>query len=262
MIKLLALDLDKTLVRDDGTISSTDKEAIKECIKKGIIVSIISGRNDASIKPTVSELGLMGNKHIAVNGAVLLDFINGHEELVTINNDTYDYLTKKFREDKRDFMPLNKDGYFYENKGHLYKDVTTWISEESLEKRELLNLKDCYRISVHFKDKEDLEYLKSYLPKDMYGTEDRNVYDIRPTKVNKYTGLKELMKYYKIKNDEVAAIGDQGSDVEILENLKYSFAVQNAQECAKKAANYILKSTNNENATAEMIYEYILKNEQ
>ena len=87
MIKLLALDLDKTLLRDDNTISDKDKNAIKECINNGITVSIISGRNDLSIKPIIDELGIIKNKHIGVNGALLLDFINGHEELVTIDNE-------------------------------------------------------------------------------------------------------------------------------------------------------------------------------
>ena len=36
MIKLLILDLDKTLLKDDGTISKEDKHAIKLCKQKGI----------------------------------------------------------------------------------------------------------------------------------------------------------------------------------------------------------------------------------
>ena len=110
MVKLLALDLDKTLIRDNNTISDTDKKAIQKCIDRGIIVSIISGRNDASIKPIAQELKIIKNKHIGVNGALLLDFINGHEELVTIDNDIYDYLVEKFSEDDRGFMPLNREG--------------------------------------------------------------------------------------------------------------------------------------------------------
>lgn len=259
MVKLLALDLDKTLIRDNNTISDTDKKAIQKCIDRGIIVSIISGRNDASIKPIAQELKIIKNKHIGVNGALLLDFINGHEELVTIDNDIYDYLVEKFSEDNRDFMPLNREGYFYKNEGHLLDDVRTWIDDEGLIKGDLASLKDCYRISVHFDDKEDLEYLKSYLPKSIYGTVDRNVYDIRPTKVNKFTGLEALMKHYDINKNEVATIGDQASDIELLENTKYSFAVQNADEFTKKSANYVLKKTNNENAVAEMINEYLLK---
>lgn len=253
MIKLLILDLDKTLLKDDGTISKEDKHAIKLCKQKGIKISIISGRNEESMIDIVRELDLFESVHIGVNGAILIDYKKGIKELATIDNQIYSFLVKKFRQENRDFMPLNKDGYFYDKKGKLYKDVTTWIKEESLKKGDLDNLKDCYRISVRFENKYDLEYLKSYLPKCMYGTVDRNVYDIRPTKVNKFTGLKELMKYYNVTKEEIASIGDQGSDIELLKNTKYSFAVKNASDEAKKSAHFLLNKSNNENAVSEMI---------
>ena len=253
MVKLLILDLDKTLLRDDGTISKEDKNAIQLCKEKGIKISIISGRNEESMTDIVRELDLFENVHIGVNGAILIDYKKGIKELATIDNDIYAFLVNQFNKENRAFMPLNKDGYFYDKKGPLYDDVTTWIKEESLKKGNLYNLKNCYRISVRFEDKKDLEHLKSYLPDLMYGTVDRNVYDIRPTKVNKFMGLMELMKYYDVTKDEIATIGDQGSDIELLKNTKYSFAVKNAYKDAKEAAKFILNRTNNENAVSEMI---------
>ena len=253
MVKLLILDLDKTLLRDDGTISKEDKNAIQLCKEKGIKISIISGRNEESMTDIVRELDLFENVHIGVNGAILIDYKKGIKELATIDNDIYAFLVNQFNKENRAFMPLNKDGYFYDKKGPLYDDVTTWIKEESLKKGNLYNLKNCYRISVRFEDKKDLEHLKSYLPDLMYGTVDRNVYDIRPTKVNKFMGLMELMKYYDVTKDEIATIGDQGSDIELLKNIKYSFAVKNASKDAKEAAKFILNRTNNENAVSEMI---------
>ncbi len=253
MIKLLILDLDKTLLRDDETISKEDKNAIQLCKEKGIKISIISGRNEESMTDIIRELDLFENVHIGVNGAILIDYKKGIKELATIDNDIYAFLVNQFNKENRDFMPLNKDGYFYDKKGPLYCDVTTWIKEESLKKGNLNNLKNCYRISVRFEDKNDLEHLKSYLPDSMYGTVDRNVYDIRPTKVNKFIGLMELMKYYDVTKDEIATIGDQGSDIELLKNTKYSFAVKNASKDAKEAAKFILNKTNNENAVNEMI---------
>lgn len=259
MVKLLILDLDKTLLRDDGTISKEDKNAIQLCKEKGIKISIISGRNEESMTDIVRELDLFESVHIGVNGAILIDYKKGIKELATIDNNVYAFLVKQFNKENRDFMPLNKDGYFYDKKGPLYDDVTTWIKEESLKKGNLNNLKNCYRVSVRFEDKKDLEHLKSYLPDSMYGTVDRNVYDIRPTKVNKFIGLMELMKYYDVTKDEIATIGDQGSDIELLKNTKYSFAVKNASKEAKEAAKCILNRTNNENAVSEMI-NMLIKN--
>lgn len=125
MVKLLILDLDKTLLRDDGTISKEDKNAIQLCKEKGIKISIISGRNEESMTDIVRELDLFESVHIGVNGAILIDYKKGIKELATIDNNVYAFLVKQFNKENRDFMPLNKDGYFYDKKGPLYDDVTT-----------------------------------------------------------------------------------------------------------------------------------------
>ena len=82
MIKLLILDLDKTLLRDDGTISKEDKNAIQLCKEKGIKTSIISGRNEESMIDIVKELDLFKSVHIGVNGAILIDYKNGIKNLL------------------------------------------------------------------------------------------------------------------------------------------------------------------------------------
>lgn len=64
--------------------------------------------------------------------------------------------------------------------------------------------------------------------------------------VNKYTGLKLLGKKWHISDSEIATFGDSGNDLEMLKHTKYSFAMENAQEQIKKAANSIIGSNNSE----------------
>ena len=79
MIKLLAVDLDHTLLRDGNIISKEDKQAIRDLEESGVKVVIASGRSEPTLKDVILELGLEKNKHVGVNGALVLD-LNGKNE--------------------------------------------------------------------------------------------------------------------------------------------------------------------------------------
>ncbi len=56
MYKLLAIDLDGTLLNSYGTISNKNKQAIKKAKEKGIEVVIASGRHITSVKSFAKEI--------------------------------------------------------------------------------------------------------------------------------------------------------------------------------------------------------------
>ena len=70
MIKLIAIDLDGTLLDDNKQISPLNKETIKELVAKGIKIIIASGRPYFRIKPILKELALDNDQNyvIAYNG--------------------------------------------------------------------------------------------------------------------------------------------------------------------------------------------------
>ncbi|MEN6478510.1 MAG: HAD family hydrolase [Anaerolineales bacterium] len=72
MIRLLALDVDGTLIGADFAVSPRNRAAIAAAQARGVHVSLVTGRNWATTLPYVQELGLPG-PHVVFNGAVVTD---------------------------------------------------------------------------------------------------------------------------------------------------------------------------------------------
>ena len=72
MYKLIAIDLDGTMLNKYGVVTEETKNTIKETIKKGIDVIIASGRPIDSIKTIAKEIG-SENYFIAGNGSLIYD---------------------------------------------------------------------------------------------------------------------------------------------------------------------------------------------
>ena len=72
MLKLLAIDLDGTLLNSYGDISNENKEAIKYALNKGVEVVLASGRDPLTMQKMSKELEIK-NYLIAGNGASVYD---------------------------------------------------------------------------------------------------------------------------------------------------------------------------------------------
>lgn len=64
--------------------------------------------------------------------------------------------------------------------------------------------------------------------------------------IHKLHGLRLLGKEWNIKDDEMATFGDSGNDIEMIQQVKHSFAMNNAQQNIKDAAKTIIGSNNSE----------------
>ena len=75
MYKLVAIDLDGTLLNSYGEVSNKNKEAIQKAIKKNVEVVLTSGRPIMSVKNLANEIGC-NNYMICGNGAITYDIQN------------------------------------------------------------------------------------------------------------------------------------------------------------------------------------------
>ena len=72
MYKMIAIDLDGTLLNSNGIVSSENKEILQQIINKNVEVVLTSGRMIDSIKSIAEEIG--GQKYlIAGNGSIVYD---------------------------------------------------------------------------------------------------------------------------------------------------------------------------------------------
>lgn len=82
--------------------------------------------------------------------------------------------------------------------------------------------------------------------------------DINNKNINKGEALKKIQKDFNISYDETMVFGDFYNDVEMLQSAHYSFVMENANEDIKQYGNFLAKS-NKENGVIKAIYEYVLK---
>ena len=79
--------------------------------------------------------------------------------------------------------------------------------------------------------------------------------------ISKGNALSILQKKLKITPDQTMVFGDYMNDIEMLQNAKYSFAMQNAHSIVKENANYLAPS-NDDFGVIEMIKKYLTQTAQ
>src|SRR4051812_47398453 len=80
--RLVALDLDGSLLDPAHRISPANRRAVQDCLDRGVRVVLASGRLFASVRPHCRSLGLVGPQ-ITLNGAVIADADSGASSAVS-----------------------------------------------------------------------------------------------------------------------------------------------------------------------------------
>ena len=271
MIKLIAIDMDGTLLNEKKHIDKAQKEAIHEAIEAGIKIVLCTGRPLYGILPFYEELGL---SELDSEGYVILN--NGcsiHKtkdwkliDQVNFTSDDIEYLYKFSESYDINFTLVNDTYYFnigrkptdelIKDAGFVFSNITDISLEEAKSGKhkimKIMFLGDP-EIMADFQEKNE-DIIKS---KYSGVLSQSYVYEVFPKDNNKGTGLKKLAEKLGIKQEEVMAIGDGNNDIEMFEYANYSVAMKNATELAKKAAKYETDSNEN-NGVAKAIRKYAL----
>ena len=271
MIKLIAIDMDGTLLNEKKHIDEAEKEAIHEAIEAGIKIVLCTGRPLYGILPFYEELGL---SELDSEGYVILN--NGcsiHKtkdwkliDQVNFTSDDIEYLYKFSESYDINFTLVNDTYYFnigrkptdelIKDAGFVFSDITDISLEEAKSGKhkimKIMFLGDP-EIMANFQEKNE-DIIKS---KYSGVLSQSYVYEVFPKDNNKGTGLKKLAEKLGIKQEEVMAIGDGNNDIEMFEYANYSVSMKNATELAKKAAKYETDSNEND-GVAKAIRKYAL----
>ncbi len=290
MYKLVAIDLDGTLLNSYGEVSIKNKEAIQKAIQKNIEIVLSSGRPIMSVKNLANELGC-NNYIICGNGAITYDIQNEEiiynrflekskvlqiikiceENSIFYNIYTKDtILTKNLNynilfynqenatkpEDKKTRITLmqNIEEYIKNRQEEDYLKITICDNDKIIFAsiiRKLRTIKDV--------DVLDVAHMSRKLIKD--GTENVSMEyyytEITNTNVDKWQAIENLMEKLEIKKEEVIAIGDNINDAEMVKNAGLGILMQNSAPYIKEIADVIVNDNDND-GVAEAIEKYIL----
>lgn len=290
MYKLVAVDLDGTMLNHYGEIGEKTKEIVQKCTEKEVQIVLASGRPIDSIKTITEELGIKGY-FIAGNGALVYDiqkdeiiyenYIKKEKALEIIkiceeNSIAYNVYTDKVILTTN--LKFNVLYYYKENlKKEENKKTNISIVEnmyeyvKQMEKENILKVTICdendsifHSIIKKVREINGIDVLEiSHMSKKMIqqGTEEVAVEyfytEVSASDVNKWNAIKFLMEKLEIKEEEIIAIGDNINDKKMIENAGLGVAMKGSTpeiiEVAKEVTD-----TNDKDGVAKVLERYVL----
>ncbi|MDF2612892.1 MAG: Cof-like hydrolase [Clostridia bacterium] len=266
MYKLIAVDMDGTLLKEDKTISDRTKQAICKAKQKGVKVVLASGRPIEGLERYLEELGLLTEQDyvLSFNGSVVQNAKT--KEVIRKNILTGKDLAYLYDISKQ----IQVNIHAFSNKGCITPKMSKYSELEGtindipvLEMKYEEVLEDEDIIKIMMVDEPDLleEAIKK-LPQEVY--EKYTVVRSAPYFLeflnkdsSKGVGVSALIDYLGIKKEHVICIGDAGNDLDMIQFAGLGVAMGNAFEEVKAAADYVTKN-NQEDGVAHVIQKFVL----
>ena len=274
MLKLVAIDLDGTMLNQYGIVTQRTKNSIKKAQENGIEIMIASGRPIDSVKTISKEIG-SENYFISGNGSIIYDIKKDEIiyenvlkkqkalEIIKIceeNSIFYNVYTEKEIIAKN--LQYNVLYYHKENltkseedKTHvnIVEDIYDYIEKTD---SKVLKVMICDKHQTIFnaimrklKEIDDIEVLEvSHMSRKIIrqGTEEIPIEyfytEISAKNVDKWTALEFLKEKLQISSDEIVAIGDNVNDKKMIEKSGYGIAMGQSAPQIKEIADYITDS--------------------
>lgn len=290
MYKLVAIDLDGTLLNSHGEVSESTRKALLEAKEKGTEIVLASGRPISSTESLALELGV-DNYLISGNGAavydikkqkVICDRFLSREQVLNIAKlcEENSFFYNVYTEDEVIASSLNYNILYYhkenvkkveERRTHinLVQNISDYIKQTG--KNKFLKVTICDESQFIFNsimkkvkqikgiDVLEVEYMSRKKIKS--GTDDVDIQyyytEITNENVNKWSAIEFLLNKLDIKPEEVMAIGDNMNDKEMIQNSGLGVVMGNSNPIIKEMANVIV-SDNNSEGVLEAINRFIL----
>ena len=264
MYKLIAIDIDDTLLNDEGMISQKNKDAIRRAENAGVKVIAASGRSYASSKRYIEELGLK-NLMVCLNGAYIQD---PEKDRLVAEFSVEKTIAQEILKDVAPFhvhINLSCGGNVYcqgppSEQSELYSRMNGIQMDYVDSLLELSRTKQAGKLLL-CDDPEKLKPIKDLLV-NKYG-EILNIAFSKPIlleltdkKASKGASLLRVAEIYRISPKEIIAMGDGENDLGMIQSVGMGIAVANAKEKIKEAADFVTLS-NNESGVAYAINKFI-----
>ena len=270
MYKLIALDMDGTLLRKDKTISDRTFNALKAARDKGVKVVLATGRPVIGIKRYLSYLGLDKDDEYAVtfNGSAVQTGKSGSmlfEKFIT-GADLLD-IYKLSLEYGVHIHAFNEIGELITPVSNKYTDVEAHINgiNALITDFDKINPEDKIIKVMLVDEPEKLDAVSAKLPKELFNRfsilRSAPIFlEFLDPQINKGLGLSILSRELGIAREEVIAVGDAGNDIDMIKYAGLGVAMGNAFPEVKEIADYITV-TNDEDGVAEVIERFILNHD-
>lgn len=268
MIKLVAIDIDGTLLNDHHEVTSEVKDSIRKAKAKGVKIVLCTGRPLVGVQQYLTELELReeGDYVISFNGAMVQDtFTKKVVSHLTLEKEDLIYLSE-LSEEAGLHMHFFDDKTLYTANRNIgkYTVVEAYLTGSQLVFSEIEKMPADFKMSkaMMIDEPEILEAGIKKLPSDLgdryHLVRSAPFYlEILNPEASKGNAVKQLSELLGIKQEEVMCIGDHENDTTMLEFAGTAVAMGNAIPRLKEMADFITE-TNNNSGVAVAIEKFVL----
>lgn len=259
--KLIATDMDDTLLNKNHMISKENREAIIDIQKKGIKFVLASGRPSFAMFEYAKELRMheYGGYILGFNGGEIIDLSKGKTIFEkTLKMDDVRKIYKEAMKRDLSFLFYTED-IIYSNELNVYtreEIEVTKMKYRKIDDIESLDIKNVVKCMILGEAKKLLtvqkEMQEKYLDKYVINISKPIFMEFTSKGIDKGMSLKRLCEDIGIALKNTVCIGDSYNDISMLRLAGFPVAVENAREELKKISKYVTTS-NNEHALKNMI---------
>ncbi len=290
MYKLVAIDLDGTMLNTYGEVTESTKRILKETMEKGCEVVIASGRTIDSIQAIANEIGTK-KYMIAGNGSIVYDILNNNIiyekyipkskalniiKICEDNSITYSVYTNKTiianslkynilyyykqnlnkEPNKKTSITLVQDIYDYVKNIENEKIMKIFICDKSKSVfnaiiRKITELDDIDILDVSHMSRKVISNGSEEITLEYFYTE------ISEKNVDKWYAIEFLINKLHIDKSEVISIGDNVNDKKMIEESGLGIAMKNSTSKITEIADYITDYDNNHDGAAYAIEKFL-----
>ena len=260
--KIIAIDVDGTLVDDNGDMPLENIEALRNAYDKGVIVTLCTGRPIQAAQPIMDSIGL-DMPFITYNGAMV------------VSAKTHDILFEQSMS-LEDVLRVYKLGKEYDttmivwSRNRLYvnrmDERSISYGKQAQTEPELVT--DINKLAIEGVTKilwyDEVDIINGFVKTvGNHVGEGVNFHTSKPfflefvdVKSSKGLALEKLGEHLGVERDSIIAIGDGYNDLSMIEYAGMGIAMENAPDDIKEKADFVTLS-NNENGVAYAVNKFI-----
>lgn len=266
--KLVVLDIDGTLLRDDLKIGERTIDAIQRAYSQGVKFTFATGRMVSACRDYLAQ-SRVELPIIALNGSLVKSSDSKmpvyHEPIPA---EFYPQIAKVLSNSSATVCYVDVDSAFGWNiEPTIARKLASWIVD--LKEVDNGDLSDDISIFLIAGEENDVKQTYSSLielniPVDTFIFPSIRYYpmwyiEVRAKGTNKGKGLRMLRESLNMRKEEVLVVGDYVNDIPMFDEAGTLAVVSNAHPDLKKLAHYESPYTSNEDAIAEILEKLVIK---
>ena len=260
-MKVIAVDLDGTLLDSQKQLGADMRELIGVLRSKGYLFGVATGR------PYFSALAAIPNPEelldflITDNGGEIQDYVanRSHQQYPISGDLVREIITENMALganpvlNHNDELVMVDEGEYYNNIKKILKtkidpNIMDYVKESQAKVIFSVDEETAQKVMAYHTEKND--------PRYHFFKSQKELLEFMDPRVNKEVGLEWFCDYHKIELSQVMAFGDNDNDYEMIQAAGIGVAMSNATDLVKSAADHIAKS-NDEQGVYHFLKDYL-----